>query len=78
MTGSESPWSGDTGNVTVVLDNGDRELQRIVSAHRYYGSETKRQDILMISREQRRSAGPHRQPSASHRLYCESASVPRH
>jgi hypothetical protein len=36
------------GNVTAVLDNGDRELQHIVSAHRYYGSETKRQDNVMI------------------------------
>jgi hypothetical protein len=48
LTDSESPESEDNGNVTAVLDNGDRELQRIVSAHRYYGSETKRQDNVMI------------------------------
>jgi hypothetical protein len=48
LMGTESPGTGDTGNVTVVLDNEDRELQRIVSAHRYYGSETKCQDNMMI------------------------------
>jgi hypothetical protein len=48
LTGSESPGSGDTGIFSVVLDNGDRDLQRIVSAHRYYRSETKRQDNVMI------------------------------
>jgi hypothetical protein len=48
LTNSESPESEDNGKVTPVLDNGDRELQRIVSAHRYYGSETKRQDNVTI------------------------------
>jgi hypothetical protein len=48
LTDSESPESEDNGNVTAVLDNGYRELQRIVSAHRHYGSETKRQDNVMI------------------------------
>jgi hypothetical protein len=48
LTGRESCGSGDTENVIVVLDNGYRDLQRIVSANRYYGSETKRQENVMI------------------------------
>jgi hypothetical protein len=43
---SEDPGSDELQIISV--DNGGRESQRVVSAHRYYGSSRERQDKVMI------------------------------